>query len=164
MANEINLITCIEEVTKKQIVMKGTTYVYFDTKENVEDEVIAEATTLKAKKETEINAKNLKTLIEKALSCARVVDVDINDNFIGFDADEKSQDRMSRATQTLLTDETMTWRVYDNSEPTVNATILSSALRKAGILMSQLWFCTSEAEVMAIVEADEVWLAKFQEL
>ena len=33
MANEINLITCIEEVAKRQIVMKGTTYVYFDTKE-----------------------------------------------------------------------------------------------------------------------------------
>lgn len=60
MANEINLITCIEEVTKRQIVMKGTTYVYFDTKENVEDEVIAEATTLKAKKETEQEQKEVK--------------------------------------------------------------------------------------------------------
>lgn len=60
MANEINLITCIEEVTKKQIVMKGTTYVYFDTKENVEDEVIAEATTLKTKKEKEQEQKEIK--------------------------------------------------------------------------------------------------------
>jgi hypothetical protein len=61
MANEINLITCIEEVTKRQIVMKGTTYVYFDTKENVEDSVIEDATALKTKKEAEQEKADIKT-------------------------------------------------------------------------------------------------------
>lgn len=60
MANEINLITCIEEVAKRQIVMKGTTYVYFDTRGNVEDTVIAEATTLKLAKEAEQARRDIK--------------------------------------------------------------------------------------------------------
>jgi hypothetical protein len=51
MANEINLITYIEEVTKRQIVMKDTIYVYFDTKANVESAIITQATELKAKEE-----------------------------------------------------------------------------------------------------------------
>lgn len=53
MANEVNLIDCIEQETGKQIVMGGDTYVYFDTKKDVESNVIEKAIISKQEKELE---------------------------------------------------------------------------------------------------------------
>ncbi len=53
MANEVNLIDCIEQETGKQIVMRGDTYVYFDTKKDVESNVIEKAIISKQEKELE---------------------------------------------------------------------------------------------------------------
>lgn len=54
MANEVNLIDCVEELTQKQIVMRGDVYVYFDTKKDVEKSIIDEAKKLKESKDLEL--------------------------------------------------------------------------------------------------------------
>ena len=59
MANEINLIDCIAEITQKTIAMSGNTYVYLDTKKDVEIEIVNEAKELKEQKDLE-NSKNKK--------------------------------------------------------------------------------------------------------
>lgn len=160
MANEINLITCIEEVTKRQIVMKGTTYVYFDTKENVEDEVITEATTLKAKKETEQAQQELKQYILKAVATMAVGE-DVDSTYILFDGNDEATNNIQKAITSLVGDETTQWRVYDNSTVTVNQTILKKVLRKAGIVKTQLWFATSKEQVDEIVAYHQEWMDKF---
>lgn len=53
MANEVDLIDCIEQETGKQIVMRADTYVYFDTKKDVESNVVEKAIILKQEKELE---------------------------------------------------------------------------------------------------------------
>ena len=57
--NIIPMVDVISELTKRTVVMKDTNYVFFDTKENVEDEVIAEATILKAKKEEDLRVSSI---------------------------------------------------------------------------------------------------------
>ena len=57
MANEVSLIDCIEQETGKQIVMRGDIYVYFDTKKDVEAEIIEKAIILKSEKDLQ-NAKD----------------------------------------------------------------------------------------------------------
>jgi len=57
--NIIPMVDVISELTKRTVVMKDTNYVFFDTKENVEDEVIAEATILKAQKEEELRVSSI---------------------------------------------------------------------------------------------------------
>jgi len=57
MANEVSLIDCIEQETGKQIVMRGDIYVYFDTKKDVEAEIIEKAIILKGEKDLK-NAKD----------------------------------------------------------------------------------------------------------
>ena len=61
MANEVNLIDCVEELTQKQIVMRGDVYVYFDTKKDVEKNIIDEAKKLKESKDLEL-IRNEKTI------------------------------------------------------------------------------------------------------
>lgn len=61
MANEVNLIDCVEELTQKQIVMRGDVYVYFDTKKDVEKSIIDEAKKLKESKVLEL-IRNEKTI------------------------------------------------------------------------------------------------------
>lgn len=53
MGNEINLIDCIAEITQKTIAMSGNTYVYLDTKKDVEIEIVNEAKELKEQKDLE---------------------------------------------------------------------------------------------------------------
>ena len=64
MANEINLIDCVEELTQKQIVMRGDVFVYFDTKKDVEKSIIDEAKKLKESKDLEL-IRNEKTIYIK---------------------------------------------------------------------------------------------------
>lgn len=59
MGNEINLIDCIAEITQKTIAMSGNTYVYLDTKKDVEAEIIEKAIILKSEKDLQ-NAKDEK--------------------------------------------------------------------------------------------------------
>ena len=61
MANEVNLIDCVEELTQKQIVMRGDVCVYFDTKKDVEKSIIDEAKKLKESKDLEL-IRNEKTI------------------------------------------------------------------------------------------------------
>lgn len=55
----IPMVDVISEMTGRAVVMKDTSYVFFDTKKNVEDEVIADATILKAKKEEELRVSSI---------------------------------------------------------------------------------------------------------
>lgn len=55
----IPMVDIISEMTGRAVVMKDTSYVFFDTKKNVEDEVIADATILKAKKEDELRVSSI---------------------------------------------------------------------------------------------------------
>jgi hypothetical protein len=108
-------------------------------------------------KAVELEVARVKAAVRNAIDTMRV-EVD----GIGYDGDETSQDRMNRAIQTLVGDETMSWRVYDNSAVVVSQTELGKAMRLAGIMMSRLWFCGSVEEVEAIVAEDALWLAKYE--
>lgn len=106
--------------------------------------------------QTQIQAE-VKSAILQAINTMRV-EVD----GIGYDGDEASQDRMNRAIQTLVGDETITWRVYDNTTVTITQTELGKALRASGIMMTRLWFSSSIEEVLEIVSEDAEWLAKYE--
>lgn len=103
---------------------------------------------------------NLKSKILKAIDTMRV-EISFDNRTIAFDGDEPSQDRMQRAITSLVGDETISWRMYDNSIETITQTELGKALRESGIKMSELWFCQNESEVEAIVGSDSVWLEKY---
>lgn len=100
---------------------------------------------------------NTKEAIEKAIKTMRAV----ADGF-AYDGNEPSQARMDRAIQTLVGDEPITWRMYDNSDEVVTQTELGKALRASGILMSKLWFCKSIEEVETIVSNDTIWMDKYK--
>jgi hypothetical protein len=70
---------------------------------------------------------------------------------------------MDRAIQTLIGEETIPWRMYNNSTEVITQTELGKALRASGIIMSKLWFCASVEEVEAIVGADQIWLEKYND-
>lgn len=55
----VPMVDIISEMTGRAVVMKDTSYVFFDTKKKVEDEVIADATILKAKKEDELRVSSI---------------------------------------------------------------------------------------------------------
>jgi hypothetical protein len=99
---------------------------------------------------------NLKVAILKAIATMRV-EVD----GLVFDGNEPSQTRMARAIQTLVGDETIPWKMFDNSIETITQTELGKALRASGIKMSELWFCSTVEEVEAIVSKDSAWLDKY---
>lgn len=73
---------------------------------------------------------------------------------LAYDGNEPSQARMSRAIQTLVGDEPIPWRMYDNSTEIITKTELAKALRVSGVMMTKLWFCNSLEEVEAIVSAE----------
>lgn len=81
---------------------------------------------------------------------------------LGYDGDETATTRMQKAITTLVGEEKINWRLYDNSMAVVTQTELGKAMRAAGILMSKLWFCESVEEVEAIVGLDPVWLDKYK--
>lgn len=53
MANEVNLIDCVKQMTGKEIAMRGETFVYLNTKKDVEIEIVNEAKELKDQKDLE---------------------------------------------------------------------------------------------------------------
>ena len=59
MANEVNLIDCVGQLTGKEIAMRGETFVYLNTKKDVEIEIVNEAVALKNEKDLE-NSKSEK--------------------------------------------------------------------------------------------------------
>jgi hypothetical protein len=99
----------------------------------------------------------VKSAIARAIETMRV-----EVNGIGYDGDETSQTRMGRAIQVLVGDEPITWRMYDNSEVVITQTELGKAMRAAGIKQTELWYCSTVAEVEAIVAADTEWLTKYK--
>lgn len=105
----------------------------------------------------EAYSKDVKATIEKAISTMRV-EVD----GLGYDGNEVATSRMQKAITTLVGDEKVSWRLYDNTSADVTQTELGKAMRAAGILMSQLWFCTSIEEVEEIVKADSIWYKKYE--
>ena len=98
----------------------------------------------------------VKEAILKAIDTMRV-EVD----GLAYDGNEPSQARMDRAIQTLVGDEPITWRMYDNSTETLTQTHLGKALRAAGVMQTKLWFCSSIEEVETLVGADTEWYAKY---
>lgn len=66
---------------------------------------------------------------------ALVVEVD----GMRFDADEVSQERMSRSIVALSEGESITWVLADNSIRQVTREQLRQALRKAGVAQTALW-------------------------
>ena len=104
-------------------------------------------------------AKETKEAILNAVATMRV-EVDN----LAYDGNEASQARMTRAIQTLIGDETIPWRMFDNSVEIITQTELGKALRASGILMSQLWFCESVEAVETIVSQDDKWLEKYRGL
>ena len=103
-----------------------------------------------------------KSSISKAIATMRI-EIEYNAKLLVFDGNEPSQARMSRAIQTLESDETIDWRMFDNSTETITKTELGLALRASGIKMSELWFCVSVEEVETIVSADPLWLEKYND-
>lgn len=61
MGNEISLIDCISQETGKHIVMSGSDFVYFDTKQKVESAIVQSVTLARDSKNIKI-AKENKTL------------------------------------------------------------------------------------------------------
>lgn len=53
MANKVNLIDCVGQLTGKEIAMRGETFVYLGTKKDVEIEIVNEAKELKEQKDLE---------------------------------------------------------------------------------------------------------------
>lgn len=53
MATKVNLIDCIGQLTGKEIAMRGETFVYLDTKKDVEIEIVNQAKELKEQKDLE---------------------------------------------------------------------------------------------------------------
>lgn len=98
----------------------------------------------------------IKVAILKAIDTMRV-EVD----GLAYDGNEPSQARMDRAIQTLVGDEPITWRMYDNSTETLTQTELGKALRAAGVMQTKLWFCSSIEEIEELVGADTEWYAKY---
>lgn len=50
----VNLLDCISEITNRPICMDGENYLYLDTKENIESNILDEANILKREKELKI--------------------------------------------------------------------------------------------------------------
>lgn len=121
-----------------------------DGKYVVDDEASASASSIKYKA-------GVKSAIEKAIATTRV-EVD----GLGYDGDETATTRMQKAITTLVRDEEINWRLYDNSMAVVTQTELGKAMRASGVLMSKLWFCASVEEVEAIVGLDPIWLDKYK--
>ena len=106
----------------------------------------------------------LKKAILKAVSTIRVeVDCMVDGVLIpfGFDGDEVATGRMAKAIITLIDDEPIPWKLYDNGVIMITKAELSIAIRKAGIILSKLWFCISVEAVEAIVSNDLIWLEKY---
>ena len=78
MANKINLIDCVEELTQKQIAMRGDIFVYFDTKKDVEKNIIDEAKMLQSSKELELSRGEKNTEIKNAFLAQEVENVNID--------------------------------------------------------------------------------------
>ena len=53
MANKVNLIDCVGQLTGKEIATRGETFVYLGTKKDVEIEIVNEAKELKEQKDLE---------------------------------------------------------------------------------------------------------------
>ena len=53
MANKVDLIDCVGQLTGKEIAMRGETFVYLGTKKDVEIEIVNEAKELKEQKDLE---------------------------------------------------------------------------------------------------------------
>jgi len=125
------------------------TYYKLDGTIDLEKEAIQELELYKVK---------VKESILKAIDTMRV-EVDN----LAYDGNEPSQARMDRAIHTLVGDETISWRMYDNSIETITQTELGKAMRASGVLMSKLWFCASIEEVEAVVGLDPIWLDKYKD-
>jgi len=150
--NVIELGDSIDEVRKSILENQGYTIAeeipqsVIDLQEQAE----VERATTKAKVE-------IKSAILRAIDTMRV-EVD----GLGYDGDEVSTSRMVKAIQTLVGDEKITWKTYDNQVVEITQTELGKTLRASGILMTKLWYCTTVAEVEAIVGQDTIWLAKYK--
>ena len=55
----VPMVDVISEITGRAVVMKDTSYVFFDTKEVVDDATISEATLLKVKKEDDARVSSI---------------------------------------------------------------------------------------------------------
>jgi hypothetical protein len=108
------------------------------------------------------NAKALlKSTIQKAVDTIRVV---VGTN--GFDGNEISQTRLDKASRIVLPTgvTTITWRTYDNIDIQATQGDLLQAFTLATVKQSELWFCKTEADVLAIISADAQWLAKYNKV
>jgi hypothetical protein len=78
--------------------------------------------------------------MKQALRSEAVKEIEIAYNGNNFQGDEKSQDRMSRAINSLgITGETITWITKDNVAVQLNATDLKNILYDACQAQSALW-------------------------
>lgn len=143
-------------VNVKEVVREDTTSYTYDEVEFNAAIPIEISDTKVVRIEEEIAEAEAKAAILKAIDTMRV-EVD----GLAYDGNEPSQARMDRAIQTLVGDEPITWRMYDNSTETLTQTHLGKALRAAGVMQTKLWFCTSAEEVETLVGADTEWYAKY---
>ncbi len=75
----------------------------------------------------------------KVARTAAVDNLKVTINNKEFDADETSQNRMSRAINGMSDTDTLPWVLADNSITTVTKSELVQALREAGIAMATEW-------------------------
>lgn len=104
----------------------------------------------------EILVMEVKAAISKAIDTMRV-EID----GVGYNGNEVSTTRMHKAITTLVGDETIPWKMYDNKTVVITQTELKKAMRKAGILQSKLWFCQNIEQIKSIVEVNPLWLKEY---
>ena len=159
------LVDILTNKTGKQVVGRNGSYVYIYNKQEVEKEIIKEAKAELAILESQFILKEeqqkIKDYILLALSCMRA-SVIINNNIeIAFDADEDSQLRMTRAIIALSDNEFIKWKLYNNEIADITKETLSKALKRAGELQTQLWFCKNKEDVDTVVSCDSIWRDSF---
>lgn len=74
----IPMVDIISELTGRTVVMKDTDYVFFDTKEVVEEEVLNEATLLKAEMEEEQRVQQIEDKCNQAIESVYPIYKQIN--------------------------------------------------------------------------------------
>tara|TARA_R110001606_G_scaffold321588_2_gene468509 strand:- start:2273 stop:2737 length:465 start_codon:yes stop_codon:yes gene_type:complete len=110
--------------------------------------------------ENELLIKSLTLKIKSAIIKA-VATIRVEVEGVGYDGNEIATTRMDKAIATLIGDEVISWKTYDNSTVVITQRELSKVLRKSGIILSKLWFCESIEQIEDIVLTDSEWFKRY---
>lgn len=121
-----NLIDCILRITNRAIAMKDNQYVYLETKEPVEVQILEQATALKQELEAKLYTETLKKAKEIAKANIKVT----TSSGKTFDGNESARNNMLSViiASDILGETETSWKLADNTVATIILAELKEAL------------------------------------